>query len=122
MVFNVSIFLLVALLFYVKYLNHKEHNKCMSLLTESQDRHAIAMAMFAQSTLELMKASNLEEKQKTDSRKEVDNIQIGQLRDMVAKQATMIEKKGPVAQRTLPETMRLADGTEIKTDEYDILI
>ena len=83
-------------------------------LTLGHERSMAAIASIAECAIETVKAANLAEREQVRAARQVNDIQVGQMRDIIEKQANMISK-APKA----PEKVRLEDGTEVEAHEYD---
>ena len=91
-----------------------QNTRHVKLLEVEHQRALAAIALIAETAIESVKATSLAEREQVRAARQVNDIQVGQMRDIIKKQADMISKAP-----ALPEKVTLDDGTEVKADEYD---
>lgn len=109
--FSITIFvLLCCVTSYAFWQNHKHIKQLMA----EHDKAMAAVAAVAECAIETVKASSLAEREQVRVQKRVNDVQLGQMRDIIRKQAEIVSDTPPALKK-----VRLEDGTEVQADEYD---
>lgn len=111
---GVVIWVLLGMLAYKTWEVRKNSQQLVSLLEQEHQRALAAIASIAECAIESVKATSLAEREQVRAQRQVNDVQVGQMRDIIKKQANMISE-APKA----PQKVRLEDGTEVPADEYD---
>jgi hypothetical protein len=112
--FSLDLTLITALvvIVYLKVSSDRATKTATQLLAYQQEQHTAAIMLLAETAIDTVKAVNLAEKETVRQSRDVGNIQINKMRDVIAKQAELISP-------STKSVVRLEDGTEIKTEDYE---